>query len=62
MKTTYKSDLKRHFESVHEGIKPFKCKLCDYEAARPSQLKGRIKSAHSGIEPHSSIKQQTKVH
>jgi hypothetical protein len=24
------SDLKKHVASVHEGIKPFKCRVCDY--------------------------------
>ena len=38
-KAAQQSTLKKHIESVHERIKPFKCKLCDYEAARPSQLK-----------------------
>ena len=27
---TKKNSLKKHVASVHEGIKPFKCKFCDY--------------------------------
>ena len=29
-----KQNLKKHIETVHEGIKPFKCSICDVEFAR----------------------------
>jgi len=35
--------------SVHAGIKPFECKLCDYKAARNFNLKHHIESVHQGI-------------
>ena len=39
----------KHIDSVHEGIKPFKCKECDYEAAHKSSLKKHTESVHKGI-------------
>ena len=43
--------MRKHIESVHEGIKPFKCKFCDYESGQKSSLKEHIKSVHEGIKP-----------
>ena len=51
-KTTQKGHLKKHIESVHEGIKPankFKCNICDYETVQNSKLKKHINSVHEGI-------------
>ena len=33
IKFTNKQNLKKHVEAVHEGIKPFKCSVCDVEFA-----------------------------
>ena len=38
-KTAHKSVLKRCIESVHEGIKPFKCNICEYETAYKADLR-----------------------
>ena len=44
------SDIdENHENSVHAGIKPFECKLCDYKAARNFNLKHHIESVHQGI-------------
>ena len=55
VKNTHLSSSK-DIKSVHEGIKvsncdikPFKCKLCDYKAARNFNLKHHIESVHQGI-------------
>ena len=49
--TSKKSDLIRHMESVHEGIKPFKCNICNYNAAQKWILKRHIESVHEGLKP-----------
>ena len=33
IKFTNKQNLKKHIEAVHEGIKPFKCSICDVKFA-----------------------------
>ena len=38
-------------ESVHEGIKPFKCTICDYKFTRKLVLKKHIEYIHEGIKP-----------
>ena len=38
-------------KSVHEGIKSFKCNLCDYQATQISNLKIHIDSVHEGTKP-----------
>ena len=43
-----KGSLKRHIKSVHEGIKPFKCHICQYKSALKSGLKRHIISVHEG--------------
>ena len=40
---------KKHMKSVHEGIKPFKCKICEYKAGLRSNLKKHIETVHEGI-------------
>ena len=40
--------MKRHIKNVHEGIKPFKCNLCDHETARNSNLMKHIENVHEG--------------
>ena len=43
--------MKRHIDSVHEGIKPFKCIVCDFATAGKGNLKQHINSAHKEIKP-----------
>ena len=38
-------------ESVHEGIKAFKCKICSYKTAIKGNLKKHIETVHEGIKP-----------
>ena len=38
--------LKTHIESVHEGIKPFKCHICNYKTAAKYFLKRHITLVH----------------
>ena len=33
IKFANKQNLKKHVEAVHEGIKPFKCSVCDVKFA-----------------------------
>ena len=41
--------LKTHTESVHDGIKQFKCNICDYKASRKDVFLKHVKSVHEGI-------------
>jgi len=55
-RTTIRSHLTRHIQSVHDGIK-FPCPHCDYKATAKDSLKEHIKSVHDGIKypcPHCS--------
>ena len=49
----YKSDLKKHFKSVHEGIKSFVCNydLCDSRFARRYHLKLHVSAVHEKSKP-----------
>ena len=38
-------------ESVHEGVKPFKCIICTFETGNKTNLKIHIDSVHEGIKP-----------
>ena len=57
-------------ESVHEGIKPFKCDICDYYCSQKSDMNTYVVSVHEGKKPFkcgickysSSQKQQMKRH
>ena len=49
LKIQKKSDLIRHMKSVHEGIMPFKCNICDHKTAQKSNLKQNIESVHGRI-------------
>ena len=46
-----KQNLKKHIKSVHEGFKPFMCKICEYKAGLGSNLKKHIERVHEGIKP-----------
>ena len=41
-----KTHLNRHITSVHEGIKPFKCNICEANFARKSHLNEYSASVH----------------
>ena len=41
-----KTALSRHISSVHEGIKPFKCNICEAKFARKSHLNSHSTSVH----------------
>ena len=44
-------NLKKHVEVVHEGIKPFKCSVCDVKFANKQHLKKHIETIHEEIKP-----------
>ena len=43
---------KKHIESAHEDIKPFKCNICEYETAHKAGLKKHVDFVHEGIKPY----------
>ena len=43
--------LKKHVESVHEGIRPFKCESCDAKFSYERDKKNHISSVHKGEKP-----------
>ena len=43
-----KSDLKKHNQSIHEGVK-YACNQCDQQFARHDNLKIHIQSKHKGV-------------
>ena len=67
IKFTNKQNLKKHVEAVHEGIKTFKCSVCDVEFANnynpqiqewyissfanKQNLKKHVETVHEGIKP-----------
>ena len=44
--------LKRHIETVHEGLKPHKCSICSKGFAELCNLKHHIATVHEGKRPH----------
>jgi len=46
--TTTKTDLKKHIQGKHEGIK-YPCPHCDYKTGWNSDLKAHMKNKHEGI-------------
>ena len=43
--------LKKNIDTVHEGIKPFKCSVCDVKFANKEHLKKHIETIHEEIKP-----------
>ena len=41
-----KTNLKTHFDAVHEGKKPHKCSICDYSCTTKAILKIHINAVH----------------
>ncbi|KAL3283707.1 hypothetical protein HHI36_024007 [Cryptolaemus montrouzieri] len=50
--TTNKCTMEVHINSVHLGIKSYKCSLCEYQTATKSRLKDHINCKHLGIRNH----------
>ena len=40
--------MRKHVESVHEGLKQYKCQQCDKAFGDDGNLKRHIKSVHEG--------------
>jgi len=40
------SKMRRHFSSVHEGLRPFNCKVCDKTFAQKEHMNVHMKNAH----------------
>ena len=57
-----KSDLKKHIESDHAGLKPHKCPSCESSFSQKSNLKRHIAFVHKGIRPKSDLKHIGQVH
>ena len=49
MKFGAKINLNQHVASVHEGIKPFKCEVCDCNCSWKGQLNQMKKRSHSNV-------------
>ena len=47
-----KSDLKKHIEAVHAGIKPHQCPSCESSFSQKCNMKRHIASTHEGIRPY----------
>ena len=43
--------LKKHMVSVHEGLKPFQCSICDYNYSRKDHLESHIIAVHEELKP-----------
>ena len=41
-----KGSVVNHISAVHEGIKPHKCDLCEFAAAKKSTLNMHVASVH----------------
>ena len=48
---TRQRTLDKHIASIHEGIKPFKCGLCEYSSANKDHLTTHIMYKHEGKKP-----------
>ena len=43
--------MKTHVKSVHEGKKPFKCDICDYNFSQKGDMKRHVESVHERKNP-----------
>jgi uncharacterized Zn-finger protein len=50
-KFRFKSGLNEHIKTVHEGLKPFACKLCASKFGQLGNLKHQIKTVHENLRP-----------
>ena len=46
-----KWNLNEHVASVHEGSKPFKCNICDFNYSRTQDLNRHVSLVHEGKKP-----------
>ena len=46
------SDVKRHFEQVHEKKRPYSCDICSTSFSRESDKTKHIEEVHEGKKPH----------
>jgi hypothetical protein len=51
--------LKIHLPSVHEGIRPFKCELCEHSFPKKGSLNQHVPSIQGGTD-HSNVVYVTK--
>ena len=40
-----------HVASVHEGMKPFRCDICDFSSSHFSSMNRNVESVHEGKKP-----------
>lgn len=59
------SDLKNHYASIHQSLKPFPCSSCDKSYSTKQSLNNHLSKEHKSldkpmdeqvVEPHCSIK------
>ena len=46
------SNLKRHVEIVHEGIKNYQCQICEQKFSHSGKLQKHVKIIHEGIKDY----------
>jgi len=51
-KASTKTILKRHIESVHDGVK-YRCEICDYKSSKKGTMNKHVESVHNGVKPYS---------
>ena len=52
---SFKSDLKRHVNSVHGKKKPHKCSICDYTSSQKYNLNTHIAYVHEKKKPYKCL-------
>ena len=45
-KVAQKGSMNDHVASVHEGVKPFKCDICQYSCSEKDSMKKHVASVH----------------
>ncbi|BHF70959.1 hypothetical protein SprV_0401401200 [Sparganum proliferum] len=43
------SDLQKHIDAVHKGLRPYKCSICQKLFSQKSSLKRHVEAVHEGI-------------